>query len=70
MLSIAVILSWAGWEFLRQSGETTPFLQVDKMWWYAAIPVCGTLMAGYSLAAIWRAVRGQVELPHELVTLS
>lgn len=70
MFSIAAILAWAGWDFLRQSGETTPFLQIDKMWWYAAIPLCGTLMCAYSMAAFWRAVRGQLELPRELATLS
>ena len=70
MLAIAGILAWAGWDFLRQSGETTPFLQVDKMWWYAAIPACGTAMAVYSLTGFWRAVRGQVGIPRELVTLS
>jgi TRAP-type C4-dicarboxylate transport system permease small subunit len=60
MLAVAAILSYAGWDFLRQSGETTPFLQVDKMWWHAAIPVCGTLMAIYSTSALWRALRGEV----------
>ena len=70
MLAIALVLTWAGWDFLRQSGETTPFLQVDKMWWYAAIPLCGTLMCVYSVVALWRAVRGQIEMPGELVTLS
>jgi TRAP-type C4-dicarboxylate transport system permease small subunit len=70
MLAIAAILTWAGWDFLRQSGETTPFLQVDKMWWYAAIPVCGTFMCAYSVVALWRAVRGRIEVPGELVTLS
>lgn len=70
MLAIAVVLAWAGLEFLRQSGETTPFLQVDKMWWYAAIPACGALMAVYSLAAAWRSLRGQVEAPRAVATLS
>ena len=70
MLAIAAILSYAGWDFLRQSGETTPFLQVDKMWWYAAIPVCGSLMCAYSLVALWRAMRGQLDGPREIATLS
>ena len=70
MLAIAAILSYAGWDFLRQSGETTPFLQVDKMWWYAAIPVCGSLMCVYSLVALWRAMRGQLDAPREIATLS
>ena len=38
----------------RSSGETTSCLQVDKTWWYAAIPVCGMLMAGYGVAAVGR----------------
>lgn len=70
MLFIAAILAWYGWDFLRQSGETTPFLQVDKAWWYAAIPVCGTLMCVYSLIALWHAVRGEIEAPREIATLS
>lgn len=70
MLAIAAILAYAGWQFTAQSGETTPFLGIDKAWWYAAIPVCGTLMCAYSAAGIWRAVRGQLEAPRELATLS
>ena len=70
MLAIALVLTWAGWDFLRQSGETTPFLQIDKMWWHAAIPVCGTLMAVYSAAALWRALRGEVQQTQAVPTLS
>jgi len=70
MLGLALVLSYAGWDFLRQSGETAPFLQIDKMWWHAAIPVCGTLMAVYSIAALWRTVRGEVQHGHALPTLS
>jgi len=70
MLALAVILSYAGWDFLRQSGETTPFLQIDKAYWYAAIPVCGTLMAVYSIAALWRALRGDIKIRHGVATLS
>lgn len=46
-----------GWEFASQSGETTPFLQVDKIWWYASIPVAGVIMTAYHLAALWRLLR-------------
>jgi TRAP-type C4-dicarboxylate transport system permease small subunit len=71
MLFIALVLSYAGWDFLRQSGETAPFLQIDKMWWHAAIPVSGSLMALYSIAALWRALRGELqETPQALPTLS
>lgn len=70
MLAVALILTYAGWDFLRQSGETAPFLQIDKAWWYAAIPVCGTLMSLYSIAAIWRTLRGDVKEQHDVATLS
>jgi TRAP-type C4-dicarboxylate transport system permease small subunit len=69
MLAIAVMLTLVGWDFVRQSGETTPFLQIDKAWWYAAIPVCGMLMAAYSVAATWRALRGEPDTVHEAATL-
>ena len=55
---LLLILLWVfvdkGWEFASQSGETTPFLQADKIWWYAAIPVSGVIMTAYHLAALWR----------------
>lgn len=69
MLAIAVIFAVKGWDFLRQSGETTPFLQINKIWWHAAIPVCGVLMSLYSVAAVWRALRGNVEFDREGATL-
>jgi TRAP-type C4-dicarboxylate transport system permease small subunit len=69
MLAIALMMAVVGWDFVRQSGETTPFLQVDKAWWYAAIPVCGMLMAAYSAVAVWRALRGELEPAHGAATL-
>ena len=59
-----LVLLWVfvvkGWEFAAQSGETTPFLQVDKIWWYAAVPVSGLVMTAYHLAALWRLWKDQV----------
>ncbi len=69
MLALAAILALKGWTFLLESGETTPFLQIDKAYWYAAIPVCGALMSIYSLAALWRALRGDLATPTDIVTL-
>jgi len=59
MLAFALILAFYGWEFMQLSGETTPFLRLDKAWWYAAIPLCGALMALYSLVWLWRVIRGK-----------
>lgn len=57
MFGFALVLAVYGYEFMAMSGETTPFLRLDKGWWYAAIPGCAALMALYSLAWLWRVVR-------------
>jgi TRAP-type C4-dicarboxylate transport system permease small subunit len=69
MLALAWILAWKGWDFMTGAGETTPFLQIDKVYWYAAIPVCGILMAVYSVVGLWRALRGEMRAPEEIITL-
>ncbi len=58
MLVFALILVVYGWDFMQMSGETTPFLRFDKAYWYAAIPVCGAVMAVYSVVWLWRILRG------------
>lgn len=65
MLAVALTFALKGYDFMVMSGETTPFLQIDKAWWYAAIPVCGSLMAVYSAVALWRALRGRPTLDTE-----
>jgi len=57
MFGFALVLAVYGYEFMAMSGETTPFLRLDKGWWYAAIPGCAVLMALYSLVWLWRLVR-------------
>jgi TRAP-type C4-dicarboxylate transport system permease small subunit len=52
MLGVALVLVWKGGEFVRDSGETLPFLGIDKAFWYLALPVPGAAMAAYSLAGI------------------
>lgn len=65
MLAVALTFAVKGYDFMTMSGETTPFLQIDKAWWYAAIPVCGSLMAVYSIVGLWRALRGRSTLDSE-----
>lgn len=69
MLAVAVMLAVKGWDFLQMAGETTPYLQIDKSYWYAAIPVCGALAALYSLAALWRTLRGELVDETDITTL-
>lgn len=62
MLAFAATLAVYGFDFMEMSGETTPFLRLDKRWWYAAIPLCSAAMALYSLAWLWRVIRGEAAL--------
>jgi TRAP-type C4-dicarboxylate transport system permease small subunit len=39
------------------------------MWWYAAIPACGTLMCIASAEALSSAARGQIDMPREIAKL-
>jgi TRAP-type C4-dicarboxylate transport system permease small subunit len=69
MLALAAVFAVWGWDFMQMAGETTPFLQIDKVYWYAAIPFCGAAMCIYSAAAVWRALNGDVQSREEIVTL-
>jgi len=69
MLALAAIFTIMGRAFMQAAGETTPFLQIDKVYWYAAIPICGALMCIYSIAALWRALNGDIQSREEIVTL-
>jgi TRAP-type C4-dicarboxylate transport system permease small subunit len=62
MLGFALVLVVYGWDFTQNSGETTPFLRLDKAWFYGAIPACAALMAVYSLVWLWRVATGRGEL--------
>lgn len=59
MLGFALVLTIKGYEFLREAGETTPFLGIDKGFWYVVIPAVGSLMTLYSTVGLWRALRGE-----------
>ncbi len=64
MLAFALVLLVKGMEFVRDAGETTPFLGIDKTYWYLALPVPGALMAIYSIVHLWRTLRGRDTLAH------
>ncbi|ORE91351.1 putative transporter [Stappia sp. 22II-S9-Z10] len=61
MLMVALVLLIKGYAFMAGSGETTPFLRLDKAWWYASIPVCGALMCAYSVAGLILTFRGRFD---------
>ena len=50
--------TWYGWLFTAQSqGNTSPMLTLPRPLWYAAIPVSGLVMIGYTLVRILRCLR-------------
>ena len=59
MLFFALVLLVKGLEFVRDAGETTPFLGIDKSYWYLALPIPGALMTVYSVVHLVRTVRGR-----------
>ncbi|WP_340109022.1 TRAP transporter small permease [Pikeienuella sp. HZG-20] len=67
MLILALAMAVKGAEFVRYSGETTPFLRLDKAYWYAAVPTAGALMTVYSVVALVRFALGH-DLEKETVT--
>jgi TRAP-type C4-dicarboxylate transport system permease small subunit len=57
MLFLLWILVYYGADFGFNSGETTPYLQANKIYWYVAIPLNALLMSVYSIVAILRILR-------------
>jgi TRAP-type C4-dicarboxylate transport system permease small subunit len=66
MLAFALVLVVYGWDFMLLSGETTPFLRLDRSYWYASIPFCGVLMAAYSIVWICRIASGRGSLEKDV----
>lgn len=62
MLLFALMLVIYGIRFVEMSSETTPFLRINRLYWYASIPVCGAFMTLYSVVGVWRSLRGRVAL--------
>jgi TRAP-type C4-dicarboxylate transport system permease small subunit len=62
MLAFALVLLVKGLEFVRDSGETTPFLGIDKSYWYLALPVPAAMMVAYSIAGLWKTWQGRKTL--------
>ncbi len=70
MFGFAMMLTYYGWLFAAASGETTPFLRLDKTYWYAAIPAGGFLMAIYSLVWLFRIIWLRQDPSQEITLLS
>jgi TRAP-type C4-dicarboxylate transport system permease small subunit len=59
VMAFAAILIQQGLVFLELGRlQQTPVMGLPKTWIYAAMPVGGALMILYSVAPLWRALRG------------
>ena len=51
MLGFLGVFTWYGWLLTLQSqGNTSPMLVLPRPLWYAAVPVSGVVMIGYTIA--------------------
>lgn len=59
MLGFALVMAVKGYVSVRDAGEITPFLGLDKTYWHMAVPLTGAIMALYAAAGLWRALRAR-----------
>jgi TRAP-type C4-dicarboxylate transport system permease small subunit len=56
MLGFLGVFTWYGWLLTLQSqGNTSPMLVLPRPLWYAAVPVSGVVMIGYTIARMVKA---------------
>jgi len=60
MITFFCVLAIKGGEFAVRAKESTPFMRIPKINYYAAIPICSSLMAFYSLGRTFRILYGLV----------
>jgi TRAP-type C4-dicarboxylate transport system permease small subunit len=59
-LGFLAVFTREGWLLTLQAlGNRTPILELPRLLWYAALPVSGLLMIGYSVRGLRRLLRGQ-----------
>jgi TRAP-type C4-dicarboxylate transport system permease small subunit len=57
MLGFLGVFTWYGWLLTLQSqGNTSPMLVLPRPLWYAAVPVSGVVMIGYTIVRVVKAL--------------
>ena len=57
ILGFLAVFTWQGWRLAVQARDTSPMLTMPRPLWYAALPVSGLVMIGYTVARILKAIR-------------
>ena len=61
IMAFAAVLIQQGLVFLELGKfQQTPVMGLPKTWIYVAVPISGALMILYSLAPLWRTIRGLI----------
>lgn len=58
-VAFLALMTWTGWQLAWRSGAETPVLELPTAVLYLCIPLAGALMTVWSLADLWRALRGE-----------
>jgi TRAP-type C4-dicarboxylate transport system permease small subunit len=59
MALFAAVLVVYGSKFAFGTAEETAFLEINKAYYYGALPLCGALMLAYSLVGLFKSLRGE-----------
>jgi TRAP-type C4-dicarboxylate transport system permease small subunit len=51
------VFTWYGWLLVLQAKDTSPMLVLPRPLWYAAVPVSGLVMIGYTVVRMVKALR-------------
>jgi TRAP-type C4-dicarboxylate transport system permease small subunit len=57
ILGFLAVFTWQGWRLTVQARDTSPMLLLPRPLWYAAIPVSGLVMIGYTVSRMLKAIR-------------
>ncbi len=64
VLGFLAVFTWQGWLLTAQSGSnTSPMLALPKPLWYAAIPVSGLVMMGYTVSRLISSIQSRPQSP-------
>jgi TRAP-type C4-dicarboxylate transport system permease small subunit len=56
-LAFLAVFTWEGWRLTVLAQDTSPMLTLPRPLWYAAIPVSGLVMIGYSVSRMLKTIR-------------
>lgn len=72
LLFAGMVLMYGGWDLVSKTfskGQVSPVLHLKMGWVYLAIPVCGVLIAYYTLICLWNKVNASGALSNRFKKL-